>query len=74
MASDSPNAGDVGKETNRADEHSFPHGWNASASSRQRRRGLESAFGRSSQRRVSAHLLAAHAGRSAIQGINFALH
>src|SRR5438445_191155 len=41
---------------------------------RQRRRGLESASGTSSQRRVSANLLAARADRGAIQGINFALH
>jgi hypothetical protein len=63
------------KKTTRAYKHSFP-AWmerlgiiRGSVAA-----GLSRAFGTSSQRRVSANLLAARADSGAIQGINFALH
>ena len=63
------------EKINRAHKHSFPHGVERFDIVRgSTAAGLELAFGTSSQRRVSANLLAARADSGAIQGINFALH
>jgi len=61
------------KKTNRAYKHSFP-AWLQRIDFVRGATPAESAFGRISQRRISANLLVARADSGAIRRINFALH